>query len=263
MRLYNPKSKSGAHNVLLDFIMLKVSENNKFTTLLELINVGNFLVVKGETNNPTKVLLSKTYDEFLDWFPEYSNIFPTNFIDCINYDADKIDIISPYLWNRFYKTERPLFSDFQVDIWNEYDGQSKFNYVDENYVHLEFGSIKPSKFTPLTVQSISPFGLSLDLRAPYYYSEMVANNMMEFAMVKDMEVCLVLSVLDDLPEIMIKTNSPYSNDKLSSCAMDIFDISLPEFIELIKDHNVMDDSLFPLHEKTWNKINKKKELVIF
>jgi len=263
MRLYNPKSKSGAHNVLLDFITLKVSENNKFTTLLELVNVGNFLVVKGETNNPEKTLLSKTYDEFLDWFPEYSDFFPTNFIDCIRYDAVKIDIISPYLWNRFYKTERPLYSSFQINIWNEYEGQTKFNYVDENDVYLEFGAIKPSQFTSLTSQSITPFGLSLDLRAPYYYSEMVANNMMEFAMVSEIELGLELSVLTDKPDIIIKTNSPYTNSKLSSCAMDVFDITLTEFNEMIKDHNMMDDSLFPLHEKPWNKINKKKELVIF
>jgi hypothetical protein len=162
MNLCSPKSRQGIVNLLADFILNKISKEEK--TILEVNDFVNFIVIKGKTTSKEILNLQEIIEEIKT---NYSNIFSTGdtlsrVIDIIEYDAKISDCEE--ITHSFYNSENCSYSYSQLD-----------NYKEDCI-------IKPIKTKNcfedlLSVKSEFPHGFSLNCgRELYYFGKYITYN---------------------------------------------------------------------------------------
>jgi hypothetical protein len=101
----------GLTNLLSDFILLEIIQNEKYDAIIEVSDFGRFFVVNGITSRKEILNLSEITSKFKN---EYSDLVSElnyeelNIIDLIIYDNELVK--KEEFWFTFYNTERPCSS---------------------------------------------------------------------------------------------------------------------------------------------------------
>ena len=106
MKYIDLNSKKGFVNLFADYILGYFDHK----TVIEVLDCGPFLVVRGETEVTTVVDLIPIKKNFLEKHPNY-NLENLNIIDIISYNVE-----NEYKgqWFKYYNNERPIYSDSEI-----------------------------------------------------------------------------------------------------------------------------------------------------
>jgi hypothetical protein len=268
MNLINPDSIEGIINHFANHLLEQVGDN--------LINENTFqvsyyfpfiMVVSGTVSSDNEFFdLPKQFEIFKEKF-KYD--FPNKklrFIDNIRYNTS-----SQYHqnWHRFYNTPRPLYNEYQLTTYIEKDYQSSnIVSIGEDYSNVSsffYNDFNISYLSNSTHHSQFPHGYSKELRTKLYSMEFIAYNMFRVSKSPVMDI----HTWGNTPEeftlndnmFKIRTKSRWSNEKLSSVALDVLcDYNINEAIEY---YDINDDLFLPIADKPWNEHYKMDELILF
>jgi len=271
MNLINPDSIEGIINHFANHLLEQVGDS--------LINENTFqvsyyfpyiMVVSGSVTSDNEFFnLPKQFEMFKE---KYKYDFPSTklrFIDNIRYNSS-----SSYNqnWHRFYNTPRPLYNEYQLSTYIEKDYRSMKSSaivsIGEDYSNVSSFFFDDNRLTYLsnsTHHSQYPHGYSKELRKKLYSMEFIAYNLFRVSKSKVMDI----HTWGETPETFtmndnmfkIRTNSRWSNEKLSSVALDVLcDYNINEAIE---DYDINDDLFLPIADKPWNEHYKMDELILF
>ena len=268
MKLYNLNTKDGFVNLFADTILKEFGFDDS-NTIIEVINLENFIIIKGITDSKKIVDVHEFKLKFLEDNKEYLEkigISHINTIELIEY-KDSVDPIE-HIWMKYYNSDRPVYSQKQISTINDslsFSNQSEFLELtyDENSEHL-------SDFIPtkkLHQSSNFPFGYSLSMgRLLMYYGEMIYYNTKSSFQTN----CVAFKVttnksVDDFDiRFSGSTSQTKSNDKMKSAILDLFDFDLDTFYSKFSDYNMMDDIKKQLGPKPWlTKVLDPNETILF
>lgn len=264
MKLINKNSQRGFVNFLADYVLKKFNQIGEYNTIIEVTNVGKFIIINGLTNCETLINLSDVITEIKTDYPDYFNSLgglPTNIIDTITYNVELKETTE--LWTTSYKTNRPQYHISQEE--NLTDNVQSISYLNEPIVEIEPNTPTNLKYyhSPLNITSEFPYGYSFKMgRNLLYYSEYISYNIFNTIGCNEMDVKISTNLNEDndYDIEVISKNSRYSDNSIKSLILDCFDIS--EINEYTKEYDILDDILNPLSSKPWLTKTKLNELII-
>lgn len=256
MKYINEKSIRGLTNFLADYIVCHINKKGDFDSVIELTNVGKFIIINGLTTCNELIDLPKIQDELKEDYKDYLSNFPDhhlNFIDAITYE---VSIHEPQeLWFKFYNlTKRPVFSSFVEEMLSE---NNNIISINDKVVEIDFNDYIDYDgeivYPPLNINSEFPYGYSLKMgRSQFYYSEYIVYNI--FNTIKATSLDLKFSTKtndnDDF-NISVISNSIYNEKHVKSLILDCFDFDINSFNETLKSYNILNDILKPFEVKPW------------
>jgi hypothetical protein len=227
MKYINPNSKSGIVNRLSDFILSNIGEEYK--TIIEVVYLGNFFVVKGLTESDKILNLREIIDKFTEkysylLFPH--NITNINFIDIMSYNHKFTDTTVDF---KFFDSEIPRFDFNTINYVKNNIIELNQNYIENNETCLYFSensgiSVLYEKLNSLSISSEFPFGYSLNNgRLKFFYCEYIVNHIVKTSGSDSM----VFRLLNN--DFKIISDSLVDVSKLESLVLDVFDFNLPKF----------------------------------
>ena len=228
MKYINPNSKSGIVNRLSDFILTNVSEEYK--TVIEVVYLGNFFVIKGLTESDKVLNLREIVDKFTE---KYSylltphNITNINFIDIISYNHKFNDISTDF---KLFDSEIPRYEPETINYVKNNIIELNQDYVENNETSLYFSensgiSILYEKLNSLSIKSEFPFGYSLKSgRLDLFYCEYIINHI-----IKTSGSNSVIIRLFKNGDFRIISDSLVETSKLESLVLDVFDFNISKF----------------------------------
>ena len=256
MKYINEKSIRGLTNFLADYIVCHINKKGDFDSVIELTNVGKFIIINGLTTCNELIDLPKIQDELKEDYKDYLSNFPDlhlNFIDAITYE---VSIHEPQeLWFKFHNlTKRPVFSSFVEEMLSE---NNNIISINDKVVEIDFNDYIDYDgeivYPPLNINSEFPYGYSLKMgRSQFYYSEYIVYNI--FNTIKATSLDLKFSTKtndnDDF-NISVISNSIYNEKHVKSLILDCFDFDINSFSETLNSYNILDDILKPFEVKPW------------
>ncbi len=258
----------GLTNLLSDFILLEIIQNEKYDAIIEVSDFGRFFVVNGMTSRKEILNLSEITSKFKN---EYSDLLSElnyeelNVIDLIIYDNELVK--KEEFWFTFYNTERPCYSQKIIE-----QSTTDLNYqkISNSSIELDFSENRTNDlefftYTPLNISSEFPHGYSFNMgRGHYYYSEYICNHLFKTLMCDEIKFkCSTIKDLNDDYNINIITNSTYNKEKTKSLVLDVFDFNLNKFKNKLVDYNYIKDITEPLGEKPWLVKDNIKNIIVF
>lgn len=276
MRYISEISRRGLVNRLAEKLSQKLSENEKYTAVVEVVDCINFLVVKGITSNRTVLNLVEFKEEFIKEETEFLDKFGIrkfNMIDVIEY-KDDINFDDTTYWFEFYNSKRPLYHSSIIDMIENNSvipsGFESINFSSQPVVEYMFhtflnDSTVVYNMSPLTISSEFPFGYSFKCgKTKFYYCEYICNQLFSILNTNKISFKITnqLNEHGDL-DIEIISNSQYSDDDVKSMVLDIFDFNLTKFqTDYLKDYNFIDEIVKPFETKSWINKDKVRDLMI-
>jgi len=274
MGFINLNSNRGLVNLLADYIMIEISEKDKYDTIIEVTDCGRFFVFNGMTSRKDLLNISDLLNKFKTEYESLVNSLGYdnfNIIDLVIYDNQLIK--KEEFWFDFYNTNRPIFSDKIINFLNSDLSKLKYQKLEDGHnlnVELDFSeentnSLNYFTYTPMTISSEFPHGYSFNMgRNHYYYSEYVVNQLFTTLMCNRISFRSSTKINSDGDlNIEVLTNSIYSNDKIKSLILDVFNFDLHKFKKLISEYNYIEDLTKPLSEKPWLKKDQLKNIIMF
>lgn len=266
MNYINLNSNRGIVNLLSDFILLEINENEKYDTLIEVSDFGRFFVINGLTSRKDVVNLSDITDKFKK---EYGDILTSigyneiNVIDLIVY-GNELHKKNEF-WFTFHNTKRPSYSEKTIELSSS---GLKYHKISDDSIELDFSEENTDglgifTYTPLNISSEFPHGYSLNMgRKFYYYSEYICYHLFRVLMCDKISFkCSINKNSNDDYDIDIISNSVYNNEKIKSLVLDVFD--LDRFTIKVSDYNYIEDITKPLGDKPWLINDELKNMLIF
>lgn len=233
MELLNNLTRKEIVNIFADFLVKKFGHNSKF----EVIDVGNFLVIMGETDRKDFIDLNNVKSEFLNLIK--TNDFNT--IDLIKYNPNLSYIP---IWNSYYNTIRPIFNESSIS--------SLLNGAD--------GGLS------LSVKSEFPHGYGMNQgRFDYYFGEYVSNHI--FNMTNSDSIRIYFNenekVIEDFRLKLELNGSLLPTSFVWDLLMDVFYTrdNIEEISKLIYGYDITYDSLDLLGNRPWLIKNKIPDLL--
>lgn len=273
MNLVNPKSIEGYVNHFADrLVILSESYRSKFHVTFHFPNI---LVISGLNTSSNLFNLSKIHSDFIEEFPHYLELIGTKqvkFIDLTNnYEFTDYETTLETYWFDFHNTPRPIYNEFQISEFispNHTIPFPEFTNLTSDGISLPKNPRIP-KITnvPLyggyySVSSSYPYGYCKDARCVMYTSEFIAYNLFRFTKTKKLKIFNTqMSPLFLMDELSIKGDYKYSENKIVSMAIDVFDDY--DMLEVVADYNIEDDLLKPIADKPWLEAWKVGEMIIF
>lgn len=256
MKYINEKSIRGLTNFLADYIVCHINKKGDFDSVIELTNVGKFIIINGLTTSIELIDLPKIQDELKEDYKEYLSNFPDihlNFIDAITYD---VSIDEPQeLWFQFYNlTKRPVFSSFVENILSEHNNVVSIN---DKVIEIDFNDYidydGEISYPPLNINSEFPYGYSINMgRGQFYYSEYIVHNVFNTIKATSLNLKFSSKINDGGDfNISVVSDSIYNEKHVKSLILDCFDFDIKSFNEKIKSYNILDDILKPFDSKPW------------
>jgi hypothetical protein len=261
-------SNRGLINLLADFILLEINENEKYDSVIEVSDFGKFFVVNGITSRKEIINLSdvttkfkKDYESLLSEL-EYKEI---NIIDLIIYD-NKLNKKEEF-WFKFYNTERPCYSEKTIKLSSS---NLKYQKISDSSIELDFSETTTDNlefftYSPLNLSSEFPHGYSFNMgRNYYYYSEYICNHLFNILMCNEISFkCSSIKNLNNDYNIDIISKSVYNKEKIKSLILDVFDFNLSKFKNKILEYNYIKDITEPLGKKPWLVKDEIKNTILF
>jgi len=242
MKLINLNTKLGVINLFSDYILKHI--NPKHNSIIQVTDVGHFIIINGTTDSSDLLDFSKIKDDFIS---EHHNLLLSvgysenlNTMDLIKYSTKIVEGDNRYLWSTFYNSTRPLYHQEVIDASKSDKSVYSIDYKDGVVYEVDYNSyISPSKFNtiPQQITSSFPHGYSLSMgRGLLYYSEYIAN----------------------------KFKSNISEETIKSMILDVFSFDYDKFNKDIEGYDLCDDIKKPTEVKPWlvNDVNPK-DLIVF
>lgn len=235
MNLKKRNTRSFNVNLLADFLLKKIPHEE--STIIQISDCENFLVVKGKTTSKNLLDIPKLLDEY---FEKYNEFLPEkttkNSIDLIEYDCEidnqnRLDIT-------LYNTDNCSYSYY--DINKEYEEK------DSMIVNSEF-----------------PHGYSLNQgRILYYYLKNIL-----YSIPTNYIFTSLTFKIDKKDGLDFKVfNNFFTNneedDILQSAILDCFDFDTNELENKIKKVDILEELINPLSEYDFLKEIKKDFIII-
>lgn len=276
MKYINPYSRKGLVNRLAEKISIKLSDNGKYSTAVEVTDCVNFFVVKGVTVNNQIINLVDFKHEFMKEesdFIKKMGIRNINLIDVIEYKQNISLDVAPY-WFEFYNSKRPIYHKQIIEVVENEpkyveDTLESLGYTDK----LEFEVGFPSNFwesnrfgysSQMSVSSNFPYGYTLDFGKSYlYYSEYICNQLFSVLNTSKIFFRFTKDISDngDL-NIIINSNSQYSDEDVKSMVLDIFDFNIVKFeTDFLRNYDFISELTNPFDIKPWINRDKVRELM--
>lgn len=271
MKLINLNTKLGVINLFSDYILKHI--NPKHNSIIQVTDVGHFLIINGTTDSSDLLDFSKIKDDFIS---EYHNLLLSvgysenlNTMDLIKYSTKIVEGDNRYLWSTFYNSTRPLYHQEVIDASKSDKSVYSIDYKDGVFYEIDYNSyISPSKFNtiPQQITSSFPHGYSLSMgRGLLYYSEYIANQIIRPSMANKIDLFLT-NRKNNEDEIMleVKFKSSISEETIKSMILDVFSFDYDKFNKDIEGYDLCDDIKKPTEVKPWlvNDVNPK-DLIVF
>ena len=240
MKYIDLNSKKGFVNLFADYILGYFDH----TTVIEVLDCGPFLVVRGETELTNVIDLIPIKKNFLEKYQNY-NIKNLNIIDIISYNVE-----NEYKgqWFKYYNNERPIYSDSEIRKIENNKDKIKFEY--------------PS----ITITSQFPHGYGLDKgRFDYYFGEYVTNHILNITNADSIEIKYIPSLgVENLVLKLNLENSLLGKKHVLSLLLDTFYTkeNISELRKLVESYDILEDLKNPLDEKPWLIKNKIEDVVV-
>ena len=153
MKLINKNSERGFVNFLADYVLKKINSTGDYNTIIEVTNVGKFIIINGLTNCETLINLSDITSEIQNDYPDYKEYNSTNIIDVITYNVDLEE--TSELWVKCYNSTRPIYHPNLESI--QLNEQQSISYHNEPITEIQPNTSTNFKFThsPLNISSES------------------------------------------------------------------------------------------------------------
>jgi|688.fasta_scaffold16595_10 hypothetical protein len=239
MEYIDLNSKKAFVNLLADYILKHFNDD----TLIEVIDCGSFLVVRGQTSITELIDLGPIKQSFLTTYPNFE-IKNLNLIDIIKYNVENN---SEPKWFRYYNSQRPIYSE--KEILKNQKRKNKFEYP------------------PISSISQFPHGFGLNYgRFDFYFGEYVSNHIQNITNSSQIELRYDNEhVLEDL---MLKFNldeSILSDNHVFSLLLDVFYTkeNINEIKSIIRNYDILNDILNPMSEKPWLIKNKIEDIIVY
>jgi hypothetical protein len=240
MKYIDLNSKKGFVNLFADYILGYFDH----TTVIEVLDCGPFLVVRGETERTNVIDLIPIKKNFLEKYQNY-NIKNLNIIDIISYNVK-----NEYKgqWFKYYNNERPIYSDSEIRKIENNKDKIKFEY--------------PS----ITITSQFPHGYGLDKgRFDYYFGEYVTNHILNITNADSIEIKYLPSLgVENLVLKLNLENSLLGKKHVLSLLLDTFYTkeNISELRKLVESYDILEDLKNPLDTKPWLIKNKIEDVVV-
>jgi hypothetical protein len=250
MILKNPNSRISIVNLLSDFILSKIPDNEE--TIINIVDCKNFFVIKGKTSYKELLDTPKIVDEFVTKFSNHIGDYKvTHTIDLIEYDC-KIKK-SNNITLTYYNTSNCSYHSSQIDA---------FNTKKSSYIYNSF--LKEITDDELTFASEFPHGYSLNQgRLLYYYGKHIMYNIPSNYPVSTLTFNLSTDKDDDgdYKFSVINNNLNDKDDYLKSAILDVFNFDLSFIESEIKKVDWYNEILNPLEDYSFLK-EKVKDFII-
>jgi hypothetical protein len=225
MILKNPNSKYGIVNLFSDFILSKIPKNEK--TIIQVIDVINFVVIKGKTSYKEILDITKIKEEFIEKFPQIEIGYKLkNTIDLIEYDCKMKDITS-FDFVFFKNDENCSFSGKQIKNFIADPNKSYSLHFNSPY---GFGDDK------LYYASEFPHGYSMDQgRSLFYYGKKIFYTISP-QITSEFLFLTISTEKDDNNDFkfLVKNEDDVIDQKLTSSVLDCFDFEITD-VEISED----------------------------
>jgi hypothetical protein len=254
MRYINYNSKRGLVNYLADFILKTINSYGDYDSIIEVTNIGKFIIVNGLTSYPDVLNFNEIGDQILKENPDYGELKlqNLNFLDTINYGVELE--LPEEMWFTFHNTSRP---SFRPNVSTILSNTPNLNSIDGDVVEIDFDESsvteKVFRHLPLNVTSEFPYGYSLKSgRLQYYYSEYVFLNIFNIIKSKNLQFKFSTKINSNEDfDIKVISDSCYPSNVIESLILDVFDFDIDNFQHLLTNYDILEDIKNPLDSKPW------------
>lgn len=248
MQLISLKNKKSFLNLFSDFILKKIGDD--FNTIIKVIDVENFIIVKGQTDYKEILDLSEIKIEFNKKY-ESTGFQINNTIDLISYNSKLTTKKEINL--TLFNSENCSYHSEQISMFKS-NLESSFDFDTCSY-KIEEDDILYSEF---------PHGYSFEQgRGLYYYLKHITYSIP--SNLPYMGLNYKFSANSTSSEFNLKVTELYNLkelDSLSSAILDIFDFNLSKMKKEFKNFNLENEVLNPLEEHEFLKKIAKDFIIL-
>lgn len=236
-------------NLFADFVLTKIKKTE--STVIKIVDCGQFYVVKGQTSSKEVLNLSDLTLEFKTEFKEFvkeSRLIHT--IDLIQYDYKFIKDLE--IGFTYHDSENCSYTQKQIDKWNnsEYSVDSFLNSISDE---------------EMIITSEFPHGFSFDRgRLLYYYGKKIIYSIppnypfktltLELSNIKNFHDVINFQVFDEKSESY--------DEFLESSIRDVFSFDMSELKNEMEKVEITQELLEPLDEFEYLKTPIKNFIII-
>ena len=273
MRLVLLNSFEGFVNHFADYIsgILNSEKSMSYVTASFIKGDVDIIILSGYYGGNSTYNFNELLNKFRDMYPFYnlSVLSPRKTIKIIN-NLTKEDFGGIDSWFTFYKTDRPIYTQNQIENYK------KLYVNNDGYSSIEPGKLNGDVFFPqqsinytntlsTVITSQYPHGYSIEYREKLYSAEFLAHNLFRVIKSDKIEMFFWVDTLEELMDdelcFRIKTQSRWSESKLKSLALDVLcDFNMSE---CISGYDITQDLTDPVSDKPWLDDYKVGELILF
>jgi hypothetical protein len=245
MILKDPKSSIGIVNLLADFILKKIPDNEK--SIFQVADCQNFFIIKGKTTCKETIDLQKVLEEFVE---KFSNLIDnrkiTHSIDLIEYGVKLKEVEN--ISFTYHNSKNCSYHYSQID---------KFEKKVSSYDYQDFCK---EVFDNLINTSSFPHGYSLDQgRLLYYFGKYVVYNIPSNYPITS----VTLNLTRNEEEFSVYDNFfGITDDVLTSAILDMFDFDMKWLETQIKKVDWSIEITNPLEDYDFLKVKLKDFIII-
>lgn len=259
MNYQNTQHRSGLVNLISEFIIHLINEDENTKSYITVTDHTNFLVINGCTNSSKIMDVNELRNRFTKEMGDMTSLYDlssVNIIDLIQYKKDDLCSEPKTMSFLFYNSELPRYEN-EVLLKIKDNEQINYSKITSNDwgVQSEF----PNQNVFLEpYQSSFPYGYSLNgWKSIFFYLEYVSLNI--FPMIKG--TSLKFEIDSDL-NFTVSSDSIYDKENIESMIKDVFDFDLNKFKSQFDQINLMKDCLVFV-DRPWLVKDKVRDSIIF
>jgi len=133
-------------NDFADYLCNLISENNKYKTKLSVVDVENFMVVKGYTKSSVVIDFNKTTIDFIESVKDkYNDLKYISTIDVISYSCNE-ELFNDEILSYTTKEVPQINSELSISVFSKFPHGYSENYLKQTYNHLKEISCKSQPY---------------------------------------------------------------------------------------------------------------------
>jgi hypothetical protein len=256
MNYQNTQQRSGLLNLIAEFSVKLLKEDNQTKTSINVTDCKNFIVINGQTNSSKLFNVNDLRSEFTKEMSNMTSLFDIsnlNIFELIEYQK----LEPPTTMNfTFYNSSIPRYSQPIIDMVTSLQ-DTDYSELYEDGLGVDVSYINENSYWKPMVSSF-PYGYSLkDWKIVFLYLEYVSLNI--FPTIKG---DMINYTIDKENNIIIKSDSMYDSENIVSMVKDVFDFDFDSFKAKIEKYNMVKDCLI-FSDRPWLVKDKVRESIIF
>jgi hypothetical protein len=133
-------------NDFADYLCNLISENNTHKTRLSVVDVENFMVIKGYTRSSVVIDFNKVTIEFIESVKDkYTDLKHINTIDVLSYSCKEKDFEGEVI-SYSTKEESQINTELSISVSSKFPYGYSDNYLKQTYNHLKEISCKTQPY---------------------------------------------------------------------------------------------------------------------